>query len=139
MMEVSSSTLDYYCTKLGRFLFEFNADTVTRDDIETFLLQFENPGNRHAYYRAIKTFYNWRYQIYDLPSPVKHLKAPRLGKLIMPSLTAEQVEQDKLELAAPGGWERMQEEYNILSFFPAVMSWPACVRVSTAVFSLATI
>ncbi len=29
------------------------------------------------------------------------------------------VEQDIVELAAPGDWERMQEEYNILSLFPA--------------------
>ena len=90
-MAVSPGTLDFYRIKLGRFLYEVNADTATRQDIETFLLQFDNLGNRHAYHRAIKTFYNWRYETYDLPSPVKHLKAPRLEKLIMPSLTRNQV------------------------------------------------
>ena len=29
------------------------------------------------------------------------------------------VEQDLVELAAPGDWERMKEEYNVLSLFPA--------------------
>jgi error-prone DNA polymerase len=29
------------------------------------------------------------------------------------------VEQDLVELAAPGDWERMEEEYNVLSLFPA--------------------
>ncbi len=90
-MAASPGTLDFYRIKLGRFLYEVNADTATRQDIETFLLQFDNHGNRHAYHRAVKTFYNWRYETYDLPSPVKHLKAPILGKLILPSLTRDQV------------------------------------------------
>jgi hypothetical protein len=55
--------------KLGRFLDEVNVDTAQRQDIELFLLQFGNAGNRHAYYRAIKTFYSWREETFDLPSP----------------------------------------------------------------------
>ncbi len=90
-IEVTTQTLEYYHTKLGRFLREVNADKATRQDIEIFLLQFKTPGNRHAYHRVIKTFYNWREEVYDLPSPAKKLKAPRLGKLILPALTAEQV------------------------------------------------
>ncbi len=90
-IEVTTQTIQYYQAKLGRFLREVNADKATRQDIETFLLQFKNPGNRHAYHRVIKTFYNWREEIYDLPSPAKKLKAPRLGKPILPALTAEQV------------------------------------------------
>jgi len=90
-MEVSPGTEQFYRIKLGRFLSEVNADKAQRQDIETFLLQFENPGNRHAYYRAIKTFYNWREETFDLPSPMAKIKAPRLGKLILPSLTREQV------------------------------------------------
>ena len=90
-MEVSPGTEQFYRIKLGRFLNEVNADTARRQDIERFLLQFSNPGNRHAYYRAIKTFYNWREETFDLPSPMQNIKAPRLGKLILPSLTREQV------------------------------------------------
>lgn len=90
-MEVSPGTLSFYRVKLGRFLSELEADTAQRQDIERFLLHFKNPGNRHAYYRAIKTFYNWREETYGLSSPMKHMRAPRLGKLILPSLTREQV------------------------------------------------
>ena len=90
-MEVSPGTEQFYRIKLGRFLAEVNADTAQRQDIELFLLQFSNPGNRHAYYRAIKTFYNWREETFGLPSPMKYIRAPRLGKLIMPSLNREQV------------------------------------------------
>lgn len=90
-MAVSPGTLDFYRIKIGRFLYEVNADTATRQDIETFLLQFENRGNRYAFHRVIKTFYNWRYETYDLPSPVKFLKAPKQEKLILPGLTKNQV------------------------------------------------
>jgi len=91
-MQVSPGTTQFYRIKLGRFLSEVNIDKATRQDIETFLLQFDNPGNRHAYYRAIKTFYNWREETFNLPSPMEKVKAPRLGKLILPSLNREQVD-----------------------------------------------
>jgi integrase len=90
-MEVSPGTLSFYRVKLGRFLSELDADNAQRQDIEAFLLQFKNPGNRHAYYRAVKTFYNWRSETFGLSSPMKHIHAPRVGKLILPSLTREQV------------------------------------------------
>jgi integrase len=90
-MEVSPGTLSFYRSKLGRFLSEVNVDTAQRQDVEEFLLQFKNPGNRHAYYRALKTFYNWRAETFGLPSSMKYMRAPRLGKPILPSLTREQV------------------------------------------------
>jgi len=90
-MEVSPGTLSFYRVKLGRFLSELDVDTAKRQDIEAFLLQFKNPGNRHAYYRAVKTFYNWRAETFGLPSPMKHIKAPKLSKLILPSLTRDEV------------------------------------------------
>jgi site-specific recombinase XerD len=91
-MQVSPGTEQFYRTKLGRFFREVNIDKASRQDIEIFLLQFENPGNRHAHYRAIRTFYNWREEVFDLPNPMGKLKAPRLGKLILPSLNREQVD-----------------------------------------------
>jgi integrase len=90
-MEVSPGTLIFYRSKLGRFLSELDADKAQRTDIEAFLLQFKNPGNRHAYFRVLKTFYNWRAEMFGLPSPMKYIRAPRLAKLILPSLTREQV------------------------------------------------
>lgn len=90
-MGVSPSTLQFYNVKLGRFLRELDSDTAKRQDIEAYLLQFKNPGNRHAYYRAIKTFYNWREETFGLPSPMRHMKAPKLPKLILPSRNREEV------------------------------------------------
>ncbi|MFC1945933.1 tyrosine-type recombinase/integrase [Chloroflexota bacterium] len=75
----------------GRYFSEFDPDAAQRVDIETFLIKFENPGNRHAFYRAIKTFYNWREEMFGLPSPMQHMKAPKIPKIILPTLTREQV------------------------------------------------
>ena len=89
--EVTNSTMRFYEVKLGYFLSQVDPDKAKQCDAEKFLLQFPNPGNRHGYYQVIKTFYLWREQHFGLQNPMKLLKAPKVGKLIMPSLTREQV------------------------------------------------
>ncbi|MFW9835497.1 MAG: tyrosine-type recombinase/integrase, partial [Candidatus Thorarchaeota archaeon] len=89
--EVSPTTVRFYKVKLGRFLEEVDPDKAKQQQIEKFLLQFPNPGNRHGYYQVIKTFYIWREQNLGLSNIVKHMPAPKMDKLILPSLTAEQV------------------------------------------------
>ena len=89
--EASPGSLHFYRVKLSRFLAEVNPDKATQHDLERFLLRFKNVGNRHAYFRAIRAFYNWREQNFGLPSPMNHIKAPRLDKPILPALTREQV------------------------------------------------
>jgi integrase len=89
--EVSPTTVRFYEVKLGRFLDEVDPDKAKQHQIEKFLLQFKNPGNRQRYYQVIKTFYIWREQIFGLPNVIKHLPAPKVGKLILPNLTIEQV------------------------------------------------
>ncbi|MFC2002893.1 tyrosine recombinase XerC, partial [Chloroflexota bacterium] len=89
--DCSRETLRFYKVKLCKFLSEVNADKARQQDIERFLLQFNTPGNRHAYFRAIRTLYKWREQIFDLSNPMKHMKAPKMGKLILPSLNQDHV------------------------------------------------
>jgi integrase len=89
--EVSEGTLKYYCIKLGRFLSQVNPDKATGQDIEKFLLQFSNSGNRHAYFRAIRTFYIWRQNRFGLHNPIKGMPAPILGKPILPALSLNEV------------------------------------------------
>ena len=55
-------------------------------------MQFPNLGSRARYYQVISTFYRWRESAYGLPNPIKTLKAPRIPRLILPSLSAEQVQ-----------------------------------------------
>jgi site-specific recombinase XerD len=91
--QVSPTTVRFYKVKLGRFLTEINPDKAKQPHIEKFLLQFSNAGNRHGYYQVIKTFYIWREQVFNLPNPTKHMAAPKVGRLILPSLTQEQVKE----------------------------------------------
>lgn len=90
-MHVSPGTLQFYRSKLGRFLSELDPDVTRREDIEAYLLRYKNPGNRHANYRAIRTFYNWREEVFGFLSPMKHMKAPKVPKLILPSCSREEV------------------------------------------------
>lgn len=90
-MQVSPGTLQFYRVKLGRFLSELDPDTLRRQDIEAFLLNFRNPGNRHAYYRAIRTFYHWREETFGLFNPMRKMKAPKIPKVFLPVLTKEDV------------------------------------------------
>ncbi|MGA2159151.1 MAG: tyrosine-type recombinase/integrase [Dehalococcoidia bacterium] len=89
--EVSPNTTRFYQVKLEKFLDEIDVDKAKQQHIEKFLLQFSNAGNRHGYYQVIKTFYIWREQNFGLSNPIKYLPAPKVGKLILPSLTYEQV------------------------------------------------
>jgi integrase len=89
--EVSPATIRFYEVKLGRFLTEINPDRARQYHTEKYLLQIKNPGNRACYHQVIKTFYIWREQTFGLPNTIKHMPAPKVGKLILPSLTSEQV------------------------------------------------
>jgi len=89
--EVSPSSLRFYGVKLGKFLIEVNAEKARRQDIEKFLLQFHNAGNRHTYYRAIKTFYRWLEAEYGVKNPLNGMPAPILGKPILPALSLNEV------------------------------------------------
>ncbi|MFC2043999.1 tyrosine-type recombinase/integrase [Chloroflexota bacterium] len=91
--EVSPLTIKFYEVKLGCFLSEINPDNAKQSDIEKFLLQFPNPGNRHGYFQVIKTFFKWRESSFNLNNPMQNVSAPRVGKLILPSLSVEEVNQ----------------------------------------------
>jgi len=73
--------------------------TPTPSRINTFLNSLDcSPGRKHAYFRAIRVFYNWLYRPksgYDLKSkdnPVIWVEAPMVPKLISPSLTRKEIE-----------------------------------------------
>jgi site-specific recombinase XerD len=56
-----------------------------------------NLGNKHAHYRALRTFFRWLYspksgmKLNPQDNPMLYVDAPKLPKLILPSLTREQV------------------------------------------------
>jgi site-specific recombinase XerD len=72
---------------------------VTSHDIEEFLKSLHcSNGGKHAYFRALRTFYRWLYSPksgYKLnlqDNPMLLIEASKVEKRMLPSLTTEQVD-----------------------------------------------
>jgi len=94
-MGVSPKTLLYYRDRLGRFVKQCDYLEAGREDIEEHLKSIPPNDNglatRHASYRVIKIFYKWLNAEYEIPYPMKNIKAPIVGKPILPSFSREEV------------------------------------------------
>jgi len=94
---VSPNTIEYYTYTLGRYLREVDYLKATKASINKYLNSI--PPNqyglstRHSAFRAIKTLYRWLQDTYDIPNPMKGIRAPILGKPILPTLDYVQVTQ----------------------------------------------
>ncbi len=66
---------------------------LTWANINLFLSELSCRNGKNAYYRAIRTFCNWLYrQGYIKDNPIARVDAPKMTKVILPSLTYKQVE-----------------------------------------------
>jgi integrase/recombinase XerD len=95
---LSFLTIDFYTEYLQR------ADQViglqvTGQDIAQFLDNLDcNNGGKHAYYRVLRALYNWLYspksgyKLNPQDNPVLAVEAPKVEKMILPSMTLEQLD-----------------------------------------------
>jgi len=61
-------------------------------DINLYLSKLTCKNGKNAYYRAIRAFCNWLYrQGYIKDNPITKVDPPKMTKIILPSLTSEQV------------------------------------------------
>ena len=72
---------------------------VKGQDIEYFLDSLEcSNGGKHAYFRALRAFYNWlyspksSYKLNPQDNPILAVESPKVEKRILPSLTIEQLD-----------------------------------------------
>ena len=72
---------------------------VTGQDIQRFISSRKcSNGGKHAYFRVLRTFYNWLYspksslRLNMQKNPMLAIEAPKVEKKILPSLTNEQIE-----------------------------------------------
>ncbi len=70
---------------------------ITGQDITDFLTSLRcTDGGKHAYYRALRAFYNWLYSPrsgYNLKdNPMLLVESPKVGKRILPSLTEKDID-----------------------------------------------
>ena len=90
---LTPKTLRYYTQTVGRFLNAVNPDTASPEIINDYLMQFSNGGGRHAHWRALRAFFNWREDIFNLQNPMIKMKAPKVDKLIMPTLRLPEIKR----------------------------------------------
>ena len=87
---ISPRTLEFYKACLEPFVIDYN---LTSDDINYFLANLNCHNGKNGYYRAIRAFCNWLYrQSYIKENPITRVDPPKMTKVILPSLTPEQVE-----------------------------------------------
>ena len=94
---VSENTFRLYRYILGRLISQITIENTNRQNLEQYLLNIPSKGislgNRHAHFRVIQTFFRWLERNYDVACPMNELQPPKLPKLILPSLTGDQVSE----------------------------------------------
>ncbi len=92
---VSIETKKTYTVILSRFAADVDYVKADKQQIQRFLNTIQpnknGLGTRHVYFRTIRTFYHWLELEYNINNPMIGLKAPILGKPILPALEKEQV------------------------------------------------
>ena len=97
-MGCSPCTLSFYSERLAKFVSQadFFYWEATPLQIERYLSSIppgrNGLGTRHATHSALRVFYRWLHVGYGLNDPMANLRAPIIGKTILPALTKEQVE-----------------------------------------------
>ncbi len=86
----SPRTIEFYQATLMPFV---RTCSITHTDINLYLSNLSCKNGKNAYYRAIRAFCNWLYrQSYIKDNPITKVDPPKMTKIILPSLTREQVE-----------------------------------------------
>ena len=95
---LSDLTIKYYQSYLNRAI-QVIGITVPGQDVANFIRSLKcTGGGKHAYFRVLKTVYNWLYSPksgYNLnpqDNPILIIDAPKVERKILPSLTPEQLD-----------------------------------------------
>ena len=86
----SPRTTEFYEFCLKPFIANYE---LTPSGINSFLSNLNCGNGRNAYYRAIRAFCNWLYrQGYIEDNPITKVDAPKMMRVLLPSLSPEQVD-----------------------------------------------
>ena len=91
---LTEGSLNFYRQKLTPFLDYLTGQGITEPDhvqpthLRRFLLMLQetdhNPGGQHAYFRAIRAFFNWLEQEDELElNPIRRVRAPRVPEELL--------------------------------------------------------
>jgi integrase len=86
----SQRTIQFYRTFLTPFLSKY---PLTSEGVRSFLSGLKCGNTKHTYYRAIHALCNWAVKEgYLVDNPIKNVEVPKIKKIVLPSLTNEQVD-----------------------------------------------
>ena len=80
-----------YGSVLKRFVAEYEYLPTHPEQIESFIEQFSGDLTRYNYYKIIRYFYKWLSERHNIANATDKMKAPRVKKKIVPSLSLEEL------------------------------------------------
>jgi len=84
---LKSTTITWYESKLCPFVAAYPKLPLKPEPIERFLANIgASPYTRHAYFRALRAFYNFVTSRIHKPNPMDNVSAPHCPKRVMPTL-----------------------------------------------------
>jgi len=87
---ISPRIIEFYKACLEPFITYYE---LTSTGINLFLTNLNCHNGKNAYYRTIRVFCNWLYrQGHIKDNPITRVDPPKMTKVLLPSLTPEQVE-----------------------------------------------
>jgi len=96
---LSRRTIQFYYSCLNRASSIIGTDTKAKDIKQLLDSLTCSNGGKHAYYRALRAFYNWLYspksemELNTQDNPMLLIEPPKVEKQLLPALTNEQVNQ----------------------------------------------
>jgi integrase len=91
---LSKETLRYYSDFLLKLAKEYHTIPDTPEQLEAFVCHFQSSDSRrHGAFRAVRAFYNWAEQRYNIDNTMKKVGAPRVRPTERPALTIEQLKK----------------------------------------------
>lgn len=86
------NTIQWYHQQLSRFAKRYDTLPLDPAKIESFLANIgKTPATKNAYYRTLKALYRFASRRYLFDDPFNDIMAPRLPKMLMPTLEPQQM------------------------------------------------
>ena len=89
----SKNTVSLYGSLLNRFEKQFEYLPAEPETLERFLGQFQHDTTRYDYYKVLRWFYKWVSSRFSIPNPTDKMRAPKVKKKIIPSLSSKELEK----------------------------------------------
>lgn len=89
----SNNTIGLCSSLLRRLEREHEYLSTKPETLERFLSRFKHDTTRNDYYKVLRWFYKWLSGRYSFPNPTDEMRAPKVKKKVVPSLSRNELEK----------------------------------------------